>query len=118
MQRNQWGFKNKYNAKRASFNGKVYHSQMERDDAIFLHALLAEKKISELKEQHKIDIRINDKLICRHYVDFKVVLPDGREKYIETKGFFTREWQIKRKLIDATDPIPYLVNPTTQEILA
>ncbi len=109
---------NKYGSKRAEFNGKMYHSQMERNDAIFLHNLLKEKKILELKEQHKIDIRINGKHWRNHYVDFLVTLLDGRQKYVETKGFFTEPWKMKKDAIDIVEDIPYLVNPSEAEILA
>lgn len=109
---------NKYNSSRASYMGKVYHSQQERNDAIILHAMVKSKKIKELKEQHRIDIRVNDIHICNHFVDFFVTLNDGRQKYVETKGFYTAEWKLKQKLIKATDPIPYLVNPNEKEILS
>jgi hypothetical protein len=103
--------KNKYNATRASYDGKNYHSAMERDDAIWLKSLVKEGEITELKEQVRYRIFVNGKHITDSIVDFQFKAK-GLLVWYETKGFRTPEYRIKALLIDATIPEGeiYIVN--------
>jgi len=85
---------------------------------MWLDDLIRQGKVVKVENQFKIDIRVNGIHITNHYVDFRVTLPDGRVKYMETKGFPTPEWIIKQRLCEATSDIPYLVNPLEKELLA
>lgn len=98
-------------------DGKSFHSLREGEDYIWLRSLKQDKKIKDFVCQHKIDIRINGKHWRFHFVDFLITLNDDRVKYVETKGFPTREWKMKMDVIVLTDPIPYLVNPSEKQIL-
>lgn len=80
--------------------------------------LVKQGKIKEVQEQKRFDFYVNGKKICAHYVDFVVTLCDNRIKAVETKGFPTPVWAIKKKLFEALYPeIPYLVNPNERNLL-
>lgn len=113
-----WAPRNtKYGESRASYNGRLYHSKLERDFAMILDDHLEYKRISEVIPQHKIRLLVNGKLITTHIVDFLVTLPDGRQKFVEVKGFPTDLWVIKRKLTEALFPhIEYLTNPSDKQL--
>lgn len=107
---------NKFGARKVSFQGSMYDSQMEMEYAMILADHLKAKRLKEVERQHKIIIKVNGKVITTHIVDFLVTLPDDRKKYVEVKGFPTDLWIIKRKLVEATESIPYLVNPTDKQL--
>lgn len=117
----------KYNNRptRLSRTGRVYHSKQEALDALWLQSLVKDGKLTAIKEQ------VSVRLTCynadgskahtfgTHLVDFLVTLPDGRQKYVETKGFATQIWrQFKRPMTELITDIPYLVNPNEKELLA
>lgn len=103
----------KYNANRASFNGKVYHSQMERDDAMWLAQLAKEGTIIDLQEQQRYRIFHNGDHICDSIVDFKFI-HEGVTVWYETKGLETDKYKVVKKLLLADmKTIPnavYIVN--------
>ena len=107
----------KYNATRASFQGKVYDSALERNDAIWLATLVKDGKITDLKEQVRYRIFIGEKHICDSIVDFQYRIGD-RLIWHETKGFPTDVWKLKKKMIEATLPEgeEYLVNPGERQL--
>ena len=116
----------KYGNKRARIAGsdRVYQSVREANDALWLRQLLAQGRIKEIKEQHRIRlVAYNEDGTKKHHfgdhiVDFLVTLNDGRQKYVETKGFATREWkQFKKPLTELISDIPYLVNPNEKTLL-
>ena len=114
----QTNFKNKYRSNKKEYNGRVYHSKLEAQDALWLDLMVNQKKIKEVKPQHKLIFNVNGKHITTHIVDFLVTLNDGRQKLVETKGFPTDVWRIKMKLAEALFPeTPYLVNPSEKELL-
>ena len=84
---------------------------------MWLDDLVRQGKIAKVEYQHRIRIFVNKVHIVDHIVDFKITLPDGREKFVETKGFATDLWRIKQHLCEATSDIPYLVNPLEKELL-
>lgn len=91
---------NKYGATRASYNGHMYHSAMERDDAMWLHQLERDGEISELKEQVRYRIFHNGEHIVDSIVDF-AFLHNGKQIYYEVKGMSTDKYRVVRKLIEA-----------------
>jgi hypothetical protein len=107
----------KYGQKRASYKNRMYDSQLERDYAIILDSHLTSKRLTEVEPQHKLRLLVNGKLITTHIVDFLVTLPDGRQKFVEVKGFPTDIWRFKQKLTEALfSETPYLVNPTDKQL--
>jgi hypothetical protein len=101
----------KYGNTRASHRGVMYHSQLERDDAMWLESLEKEGTISNVERQVRYRIFVNGEHITDALVDFKFV-HKGLTVWYETKGFPTDVWKLKRKLIEATMPEKetYIVN--------
>jgi len=95
---------NKYNARKTKYNGRYYDSGLE---AKYAESLDWRKKAGEIKEivpQYKISIDVNDVHIANYYMDFKVVLPDGRIEMHEVKGAETDLWRMKWRLSKALNP--------------
>ena len=110
--------RNKYGNKTSRYKGRSYHSRREADDAMWLDSLLQQGLIKQVVPQYKMSIDVNGVHICNHFVDFMVILNDGRVKYVETKGIWTDIYRFKLKLIKALCPtIEYLINPKEKELL-
>ena len=98
------------NRSRMCWSKHLHDSILESDHCNSLYAMLQSHQIADYKIQHEIRIVVNGKKICSHYVDFIVTHLDGHQEFHETKGFDTRDWQLKRKLAVALNPdIPYVV---------
>jgi len=112
-------FQRKYRNQRVMNTKGTFDSKMEFGDYLWLESLLKAGKIIGLEKQVKFEIRMNGKLWRTHRVYFRVTLPDGRQKYVETKGFATEIWKQKRDAILLLYPeVIYLTNPTERELLA
>ena len=87
--------RNKFNAKKTSYNGRIYHSVLECNYAIELDWRKKAGEIKEIIPQYRFDLRING-IHWRYYkIDFKIELKDGTFEYVEIKGFPTNEWKQK-----------------------
>lgn len=95
---------NKFKAVRQTYNGRSYHSKKEAQYAAELDWLKKAKQIKEITPQFKISIDVNDEHITNYFMDFKVVLPDGRIEMHEVKGAETDTWRIKWRLAKALNP--------------
>jgi hypothetical protein len=91
--------KNKYSAISQEYNGRWYHSKKEAKYAEELDWRMKAGELTEIKPQHKIEIRVNGKLWRNYLVDFRVVTKDGTVEYHEVKGFATEEWKMKWDLL-------------------
>lgn len=98
------GKKNKYGAKKQTYNGTKYDSTLEAKVAEDLDWQLKSGDLIEVKRQVKIPLMVNKVLICNYYCDFRVVDKHGQVKYIEAKGMELPVWQIKKKLFLALIP--------------
>jgi len=96
-----WNRKNKYGAVKQTYNGYSYHSKKEAHYAAELDWRIKAKEIKSWTRQHRLDLRVNDELICKYYIDFRAELTDGSIEYIEVKGFETDLWRLKWKLTKA-----------------
>ncbi len=105
--------RNKFNAKKKSYNGRIYDSKLEADYAMQLDWRKKAGEIKEIIPQYKIDLRAYGVHIANYFVDFKVILADGTVEYHEVKGFATDVWRMKWKLTQAqlaeTEPQSKLV---------
>lgn len=60
--------------------------------------------------QEIVPLMVNGTVVCRMVVDFLVFHNDGSREYVEVKGFKTRDWRLKVKLLKALYPdIKYTV---------
>lgn len=96
----------KYHNKIAYYDGIAFDSIKERD--YYADVLLPLKWAGEIKS---IDMQVSfvlqppfkhgGKTIkgIKYVADFVITYPDGRKKVIDTKGFRTKEYQLKRKML-------------------
>jgi len=98
------GKKNKYGAKKQTYNGVKYDSGLEARVAEDLDWQLKAGDLIEVKRQVKIPLMVNKVLICNYYADFRTVDKYGQVKYVEAKGMELPVWQIKKKLFLALLP--------------
>lgn len=92
---------NKFGAKSTEYDGKIYHSKLEASYAADLDLMLKAKQIKAWERQVPLRLDVNGYHICNYIVDFKVYHHDGTIEYIETKGFETDTFRLKRKLLEA-----------------
>jgi hypothetical protein len=95
---------NKYNAKKTTYNGHVYHSAKEADYAEQLDWRLKAGELKEWQRQVPIDLSVNGQRICTYVIDFWELDKNDNEMWTEIKGFETSEWRFKWALFDAIHP--------------
>jgi hypothetical protein len=98
------GKKNKYKAKKQTYNGQKYDSTLEAKVAEDLDWQLLSGDLKEVKRQVKIPLMVNKVLICNYYCDFRVVDKHGGIRYVEAKGMELPLWIMKKKLFLALLP--------------
>lgn len=91
----------KYGARKKEYNGTVYASAFEAKYAAQLDWRKKARDIKDWKSQITFNLTVNKTLICKYIIDFVIIHNDDSTEYIETKGFETRDWKIKRKLFKA-----------------
>ena len=92
--------RNKYGAKKQTYNGRSYDSQMEARFAQALDLRLKAGEIKAWKPQHRVELKGENGSTIGHYkVDFLVEYHDGTLELVEVKGFKTRDWALKWKLL-------------------
>jgi hypothetical protein len=93
--------KNKYGAKKQTYNGDKYDSTFEAKVAEDLDWQLKSGDLIRVERQVKIPLYVNEVLICNYYIDFITEDKHGARKYIEVKGMETSTWKLKWKLCQA-----------------
>lgn len=103
--------------KRGSFTvikNPKYHSRAVHVDGIYFRSELEAEYYGQLKYRHlakeftkftlqpKFDIRINDVFLFAYHADFAVFRHDGYIDVIDTKGFETPIYKLKRRAFCAT----------------
>ena len=82
-----------------------HQSKLEADLCNRLMSMKQKKEIKSYDIQCSFDLFGPDgQLICKHIVDFMVVMPDGRIEIVEAKGVKTSVWRIKHKLFKSCYP--------------
>lgn len=108
------GFRqNKFKNKTTVFGNRQYHSKLEASVAADLElakkASRKEERVVEVTPQYPIDIYLDSNILTlkktqnklfRYYIDFKVAYADGREEYVEAKGYPTDIWRFKWKITE------------------
>src|SRR5690242_7442296 len=92
--------RHKYRAKPTSVNGVRYASKREAAYAQQLDLLKRSNVVLGWCEQ--VPFRLPGGITYR--LDFLVFYTDGSAKAVEVKGFETKEWIMKKKLMDETYP--------------
>ena len=91
--------KNKYNAKRQTYNGYSYDSIFEAHVAESLDWKIKAGEIKEWYRQHRFDLRVNGIHICYYKIDFKIIHNDDSIEFVEAKGVQTYSWKLKWNLL-------------------
>jgi len=93
--------KTKYNNRKHTYNGNRYDSAGEANYAKKLDLLKKAGEIKGYERQVKIPLKVNGVLITTYYADFVVTDKHGQVQVHEYKGFKTREFFLKWKLLNA-----------------
>lgn len=91
----------KYGNRPCDYNGYIYDSGMEAEYAKELDMRLKANDITAWERQFKIEIWINGMWILNHKVDFRIEHNDGSFELVECKGMETKDWRIRKKLLEA-----------------
>jgi len=96
----------KYGNKKPEIDGHKFDSKLEARYYRKLVALKAAGEIEELELQPKLRLQngFDDKKGNHHrpinyFPDFRIVWSDGKEEYIDTKGYKTSVYKLKKKLM-------------------
>lgn len=94
--------RNKYGAIRQTYNNYNYDSKFEAQVAAELDLRVKAKDIKSWERQFTVEIisPITGNLICKHRVDFRLLLNDGSYELLEAKGVETEGYRLKRKLLE------------------
>ena len=102
--------RNKYNARKATIDGRTFDSQMEADYYLYLKDKKEQVRIKDIKFQPKFVLQeAFEKNGKRHrkieYVaDFEVIEHSGESIIIDVKGMLTPVFRIKEKLFEKKYP--------------
>lgn len=94
--------KRKYGNIKKEYNGIIYDSSFEADQAFELDMRIKAKDIKSWERQVKLDLKVNGQHITNYYIDFIVHHNDGRREFLEVKGFETETWKLKYRIFEAT----------------
>jgi hypothetical protein len=91
----------KYHNKRVQYDGRWFDSKKECD--VYKKFALALKggSIKALECQKRYEIIVEGMPVCTYVADFVVTWPDGKVEVFDAKGFKTKEYLLKRKLMKA-----------------
>jgi len=94
----------KYKSEPQTIDGKKFDSKKEARRYRELLLLQRAGKISGLRCQVSFTLVVNEVHICRYIADF-VYFEDGKKIVEDVKGFLTKEYKLKRKLMKAVHGI-------------
>jgi hypothetical protein len=94
----------KYKAKATVLDGIKFPSQREAKRYSELKLLLRAKEIHGLELQPRFPLIVNGKKVCEYRGDFAYLDNTGNRVVEDSKGFKTKEYVIKRKLLLALHP--------------
>lgn len=99
---------NKYHAKKQTYNGHNYDSQLEARYAADFDVLVQAGELKAVRRQVTLPLSAYGQHICNYKIDFILEHNDGHLEYAEVKGYATDLWKFKWKLLEAqlaeTDP--------------
>jgi hypothetical protein len=102
---------NKYRAVKTTVAGQTYDSRKEAEYCQGLKYLERAGEIRDLKLQVPFEIFINEQLICKYIADATYYeVSDGSYHVVDVKGYRTKEFRLKKKLMKA------VFNITVEEV--
>lgn len=92
----------KYGNHKVTVGGITYHSKKEAARHADLKLMEAAKEISGLRHQVRYELTIRGQRICAYIADFVYIKKgEERETVEDSKGYRTKDYVIKRKLMKA-----------------
>ena len=110
------GKSNKYNAQKITVDGITFDSKREADYYCELKILKMAKQVKFFELQPVFVFQatfINNgkrHWAIKYKADFKVTYADGRVEIVDTKGYETKEFKLKRKMFEERYPDLTLTN--------
>ncbi len=95
----------KYKAVRTTLDGITFASKREAERYATLKLLEKAGDITKLELQPKYLLVVNGQLICTYVADFRYRNHKGKLVVEDAKGFPTRDYQLKKKLMRAIHDI-------------
>ena len=101
--------KNKLNNQRHTCRqGHIHQSKLESGHCDKIEMLLRAGEFEKVETQVSFNLfasgSVFPKKVCTHIVDKLVTYKDGRQEVIESKGFSTDCWILKKKIFEANYP--------------
>lgn len=90
--------RSKYRNKPCSIGTEKFRSQLERDAYLHFVSLRDAGKILRFGREVSYPFIHNGELICKYVLDYLIIMPDYRQRYVEVKGYVTQVASIKMKL--------------------
>jgi hypothetical protein len=96
------GRRSKYGNRAVVVDGRRFASRREADAYVKLRLMEAVGTIRDLKLQVRYNLRVNAVLVCGYVADFVYLdVCSGLQVVADAKGYRTREYRIKKKLMKA-----------------
>lgn len=93
--------KSKYGNKKTVYNGFTYDSKKEAAYAQELDLRVRAGDIHSWERQVPLEIKVNDRKICKYIADFLVKYANGKQEFVDVKGMKTDVYRLKKKLVEA-----------------
>lgn len=100
--------RSKYGNRRTTIAGKTFDSKKEAHRYAELKLLQEKKHIQNLSTQIRFPLHVNGVLICTYIADFVFYDMKGNRYIEDVKGFRTKEYKLKKKLMLAIHNIEIL----------
>ena len=91
----------KYGNRKTEVFGFLFDSRREAERYLILRSQLDEGLISDLCLQVKYACDVNGRHICNYFADFAYLDQFGHLVIEDSKGVRTKEYRIKKKLVEA-----------------
>lgn len=97
--------RNKFNAKKTEYDGRIFDSKAEADRAHQLWLLKLSGEVKTIEYQPEFPIVINDKKVAKYVADFRVTYRDGHVEIEDVKGLKKGAayslFKLKKKIVEA-----------------
>ena len=95
---------NKYHNKKCFYKGMTFDSKKERDYYVILEMMLKNKQITDLKTQVKFELQPSFKFKGKtirsiNYIADLTYVKDGKLIIVDTKGYRTEVYKLKKKMM-------------------
>ena len=93
--------RSKYSNKKTEVDSFIFDSKKEAARYQQLRILEKAGEIADLRMQVKYHCTVNGKKVCTYIADFEYTTPDLKVHTEDVKGYRTKEYRLKKKLVEA-----------------